>query len=900
MNWREQALKKIAKVIYQQYPFIIVVAVLLAIASLGLTGLFLKTKTGRIDLVSEKNPASKRFLNFLEEFGSPDDLVLIFAGGDAQHRQKAAQHLAQNLAQEKKWIETVFYRVPLDFFKKRGLFYLDTATLQNLDHSLAQLETFLAQTKGGLSLASLFDQVDSSLKKGFRERRLPTDSEKKGFEWLSQFLSQLNLFFTTPEKVTFDSLVSLELPQKDKHPLQASNGFIVSNSGQYLFMFVKPAQKTNDFKFIKGFIHSAQKEIDQMKTEFAGVEVEMTGVPPIIYEEMVTTTRDVSKTSVLSFLGITLLFMLCFQAFRKPLMVATVMFMGIAYTFCFATFAVGSLNLMSIVFASMLLGSGNDFGVHILMRYREERLNGHSCQAAIETVVSQTGQGILSGALATALVFYTLMFSNFKGFSEFGLISGTGVLICAVAMLVVVPAFLVLWEKSGKGTAYYDRKIMKQRHQLTMPHVAKLLHYPKTVLALSLVLTGFFFYTASSVGFNGSLLDIQAKGSQSFANEQKMLDDSPLSPRFGAVLAKNIEDLKLKKEALQKLPAVGRVESILDFLPDVSSEKLKWIQQIKTKADQLVLKKEAGALDVKSLIQKINQLQKKLALIQSRKEIGFLVELKEKLDRVLASWDRLPLSYVERELKRFEQSYQSSIEQGLNQIREMDLSSGISFETLPSEIKQRFIGKNGDFLIYVFPKKSVWSDAALTRFTEELLLVDPQATGTPFLVQEVTQLMEKGYVRSGWLALLVVTLLLLIDFRRVVPTLLALVPLLMGVVWMVGLMGLLGMDFNPANLIAVPLILGIAIDNGVHLVHRFYEKKAHRLDHIMQSTIKAVYLNSITTIACFGALILASHRGISSLGLVLVLGVLTCLITAITFLPALLSLLRDRAIRPKQ
>jgi predicted RND superfamily exporter protein len=318
------------------------------------------------------------------------------------------------------------------------------------------------------------------------------------------------------------------------------------------------------------------------------------------------------------------------------------------------------------------------------------------------------------------------------------------------------------------------------------------------------------------------------------------------------------------------------------------------VAQIKEKADAIVLKKEKGGVDAKKLIQKINQLQKKLAFIQSRKEIDFLVELKQKLDALLASWDRLPLSYVERELARFEGGYLASVEEGLNKIRAMDLSSSIAVEGIPSEIKRRFVGKNGDFLIYVFPKKSVWSDAALTRFTEELLLVDPQATGTPFLVQEVTRLMEKGYLRSGWLALVVVTLLLLIDFRRIVPTLLALVPLLMGVVWMVGLMGLLEIDFNPANLIAVPLILGIAIDNGVHLVHRFYEKKAHRLDHIMQSTIKAVYLNSITTIACFGALILASHRGISSLGLVLVLGVLTCLITAITFLPALLSLLRNR------
>jgi len=172
--------------------------------------------------------------------------------------------------------------------------------------------------------------------------------------------------------------------------------------------------------------------------------------------------------------------------------------------------------------------------------------------------------------------------------------------------------------------------------------------------------------------------------------------------------------------------------------------------------------------------------------------------------------------------------------------------------------------------------------------------VDPLATGTPFLIEEVTSLMQQGYKRAGWLALIVVFGLIFLDFRRIGPTLIALLPLLMGVIWMIGLMGLLEIEFNPANLIAVPLILGIAIDNGVHLVHRFYERKAHDIENIMKSTVKAVYLNSITTIVCFGTLMFASHRGVASLGLVLVLGVLTCLITAITFLPALLMLVSTK------
>ncbi len=778
MHWRERILKRIAAAIYHQYPTIIVIAVLMTIVSLGVSGLFLKTKTGRIDLISESNPASKRFLQFLEDFGSPDDLVLLVQGGDSSDRKEAVDDLAQKLKENISLVESVFYQIPIDFFKDYGLQYLDLTALE---------------------------KIDSYLKD-------PQKNKDKLFE---------NSFQTSA--------------------LSKTEGYLSSKSEQIYFMFVKPTQKTNDFKFIKGFLEEIQSQIDLIEKDYPSIQIQTTGVPPIIYEEMVTTTQDVKKASVLSFLGIALLFMLAFQAFRKPLMVVTVMFMGIAYTFCFATFAVGSLNLMSIVFASMLLGSGNDFGVHILMRYREERLSGHSCKVAIETVVAQTGQGIISGAIATALVFYTLMFSNFKGFAEFGLISGTGVLICCAAMLIVIPAFLVLWEKSGRGTAYYDKKILKARHQLTLPHVAKLLHYPKSVIAGCLILTGFFFYTGSQVQFNGSLLDIQAKGSKSFANEKLMMQDSPLSPRFAAVLAKDFSELKQKSEALKNLPIVSHVESAQDFLPKMTEEKKKRLGSIQKKVDKIDL------------------------------------EIKKR------NLNRGRLSSSQKELV-----------EGLTRLSQMKIVDPLQVEDLPKELKNRYVGKNGEYLIYAFPKKSVWSDESLTRFTEQVARVDEFATGTPFLVQEVTRLMKNGYKRSGWIAFLVVTCLLLIDFRRIVPTLLALTPLVMGVIWMFGLMGVLGVQFNPANLIAVPLILGIAIDNGVHLVHRFYEKKAHRLDQIMKSTIKAVYLNSITTIVCFGSLILASHRGISSLGLVLVLGVLTCLITSITFLPAVLSLFRDR------
>lgn len=902
MKLREQVLKKVADFVYTQYPFIIVLAIFLTILSLAISGIFLTTKTGRIDLISEENPACKRFLNFLEEFGSPDDLVVLIEGASRADRKKAAEALAKALNKEKKLVQRVFYRVPLDYFLDRGLQYAGTETLRQLLDSTRRQESFLKDTYGRWDLTAYYEKLNTGLEESFRQRKPLSGGAAAGLAQLTRMTASLKEWLKDP---AYDQLPDLfKKPETDqtKNPVFQSDGYIASKDGQTFFMFVKPSHTKNDFKFIKVFIKSVENLVSEIQKKIPGVSVELTGVPPIIYEEMAVTTKDVSKASVLSFIGITLLFMLCFQAFRKPLMVATVMFMGIAYTFCFATLAVGSLNLMSMVFASMILGSGNDFGVHIIMRYREERLNGHSCHEAVRTVIAHTGQGILSGAAATALVFYTLIFSDFKGFSEFGLISGTGVLICCVSMLIVIPAFLVLWEKSGKGVRYYEKKQMKERHKLTMPHVAKLLRFPKSTIAFSILLTIGFLSASKEVRFNGSLLDIQAAGSKSFANEEKMRAGSPLSPRFGAVLARNVQEAKEKEAALKKLPVVSHVESAVDFLPEQSAEKEKLMEELKRSAEGLYVTWPNGALHTGYLKKTLVRVNRKLALIEkhalkqgaAEEDIKPMLQLKQEIDEVLNVWDGLSSAEAANRLQAFQTAMLASVEKAVFKFREMLNQSPVTLNDLPAEIKERFIGKNGELLLYVFPKESVWGDAQLLRFTEQVKRVDEKATGTPFLVQEVTELMEKGYKKAGWLALAVVILLLFIDFRRVVPTLLALTPLLMGVVWMIGLMGVLGVEFNPANLIAVPLILGIAIDNGVHLVHRFYERRAHKVDDIMKSTTKAVYLNSITTMVCFGSLILASHRGISSLGLVLVLGVLTCLITAITFLPAVLTLMSSQ------
>jgi len=224
-----------------------------------------------------------------------------------------------------------------------------------------------------------------------------------------------------------------------------------------------------------------------------------------------------------------------------------------------------------------------------------------------------------------------------------------------------------------------------------------------------------------------------------------------------------------------------------------------------------------------------------------------------------------------------------------------DLSpSEVTEAGLPAVLRDRFIGKSGRYLVQIYPKGDVWDDAPLNRFVTALRTVDPDVTGPPVQTYAIASVMRHGYERAALLALIGVFIFVFADFRNLRDTVLATVPLLFGGLWLLEAMGILGWEFNLANLFAVPIIIGTGVDNGVNLVYRWREERDKAQLILDKSVGKSVTIASLTTIAGFAALIPATHRGISSLGWVLSLGVAMILIATLVVLPALFELIGRR------
>ena len=261
----------------------------------------------------------------------------------------------------------------------------------------------------------------------------------------------------------------------------------------------------------------------------------------------------------------------------------------------------------------------------------------------------------------------------------------------------------------------------------------------------------------------------------------------------------------------------------------------------------------------------------------------------EALRKELFRGDAATQEATARKLAQFQRALFEDVQDTFRALQTQDDAAPLRVEDLPTALRDRFIGVTGKYLLMVNPKKDVWNRENQRELIEQLNRVDPDATGTPVQLYYYTELLKHSYEQAALYSLVAIVILVLLHFRSLTLLGLALVPVAVGSLWLGGIMGLLGIPMNPANIMTLPLVIGIGVTNGIHILNRFAEEQTPNI--LARSTGKAVLVSGLTAMAGFGSLILAQHQGIRSLGCVMTAGLATCMIAGLTFLPALLSLL---------
>lgn len=788
-------MRLVAAQIASPWRFLVVVAAITAVMGLLATGL--EFDSSYEALLPDGAPEIAQIDAVRERTGGFRQLVVAIEGEDPDARVAFGAALVERI-RGLPGVRTADLELPVEFFAQRGIWLMDPSTLDELVvavHRAVQATTF---PFGGTDPHTAWQRVES-------------------------------------------------IVERERGQLPFEGSVLHSDDGRFTFLLVVPSIKFSDMQAGTDLLARIDREIDALEPASAGLELRYAGNLALVQEQHHVMRADLRRASVVALLfGVGILW-IATRRWLAPLVVGGALLCGIGWTFGLARLTIGHLNIITGLLVAVLIGLGIDFGIHLFVRYQQERsVGGVSAADAVRIAVRGTLPPALTGALTTAGTFFSFAAARFRGFSEFGLVAGMGVLLTLLSVFLVLPPLLLI----------LDRRLRPPGRAKPAPaasSIAPALAWPVVLVMLALALYGAVF--ASGVPFRNDYRQLRG---ESPATEFLQYVDAQLGAGFNPAVFL-VDDLEAARE-LERLALILRDEG----LPDGRESRLGRVFS----AAHLV----PGELD------------------EHRDRIA-------KLAAVVShpSLDRYALADDAKGLR-------------LRQARAMVQSQPWGLDDLPSAIAQRFMTPAGDaLLVYVWPSEPSWADWQAAAWEDELAVLSGRvaAAGIPHQMADETLIIAWVYriikadgPRLLLLATLVVVCFLLLDFRSLRVTALVVFPLVVGMLAFVGLLHATGMEINMFNLIVLPSLIGIGIDNAVHIFHRYREEGAGSLALVVRQTGLAALLASLTTAVGFGASLVSHHVGLRSMGWLAILGIACTFVAATLFFPAFLAL-RERSIVQK-
>ncbi len=869
------------------YPrLILLISSLLAFASLLAATRWLEIRPSRSELVFTGERLMQLKQAYKREFGDRDGIVIVVDASNLPRAKRFVSALATRLRRDREHIAELFYRLDAAPFEAHALQYLSQDELRTLQQKLQDHRMLMRSLATGPGLNTLFHGMNREMGEslvehlftGFLEEGQPSGPVDLGF--VNSLLQQVNSGLSgRPIASPWDDW----LGAGDK---LVSDGYLLTNDKRYLILLanVRDSRGRTLVPDLES-IERIRTAIAEVSRTYPDIEAGVTGSDALGSDEMVTARRDATRATILALAGVALLFLLFWKGFGAPLRALISLAVGVSWTLGFIVLTISSLNILTAMFIPILIGLGIDFNIHILERFAEERGMGASSPEAIQRTLVKVGGSIVTAAMTTAIAFYALLLTDFKGLVELGLITGSGLLLCLVAAFTVLPALLVLQEGRSESQVV-------SRSALFLGVFERWSHHPRVVIAVAGVLVVASLFTLGKIDLKFNLLELQAEGTESVDWELRLIGAGETSTWYGVVLARSPEEVWKKAAALEALPSVDRVQTVFSFLPTALVGKMKTIEALgPLLADFPVSFGELQPIDLEELKTTLGRIRVKLgdggSPASSDGKLEHARHLVEEIQGRLAQGEA---AKVTQALTSTQAALFADLAKSLTILRENLQAKPMAVGDLPEDLRSRFIGTAGTYLLKVFPRGNIWGKKRVQEFVREVRSVDPDAIGDPIQALEYGQSMERGYILGGVYAATAMLVVILWSFGSVGHLLLALLPLVVGGAWTVGLMYLGGINFNLANLIILPLIVGYGIMNGLHIVKR-WQGEGGKEPIIANSTGRAVFLSASTTMVGFGSLMVASHRGIFSLGFLLSVGVGTILLASLTVLPAVLWVL---------
>ena len=900
---RRRFLNALANVVCGRPGLLIFLGVVLAIVSGLYTFHSLEFKTSRNDLIGRDSDYWRLYSAYAKEFHSEEDYVILVEG-DHPDRNKAAidelvqgllspqnnPHAGDNPNAQQFVADDLFYQVDLQAFQRWFLYYLSMEDLTCLK-DFPQLVFVLQHQPNMAGFLHVANESLMQLGMSGPDRKKCTLGFLPMMTTVVGQVGDLAVGTTPPEWHSPWMQAFIGPGDSDKAEEQMKwQGYQTFRHGNMFLLMIHPrVEKGTAEALHEATVPKLRRIMAQVQTQFPDVKINLTGEPVLDYDEMLQSQNDATKATALTFVLICILFAAGFREVLRPLMAVVTMIIVLAACMGYATLSVGHLNMITVTFAVMILGLGIDLGIQFIARYEEELKKGTERAEALRMTIYHTGPSIITAGVTNAAAFFAMGLSGFRGVIELGIIAGGGMLLATVATMTVLPALLLLVHRKDETTRI-PAQSMAARVE------SALLRRPALTLGICALVTVFAVFVGGRVRFDYNVLNLQSVKAESVKTELNLLHADAESTIFASVVCSNLDEARQLQKRLAELPAVGSVHSIAEMIPEDQGSKIKIIHNIRQALSTIHFDVVPDDLD--EVLKAMGTLRlRAIALAREAGEHGdrasleVLIPLTNALTQAQMKLKTADQAQFPMRLSDYEHHFYADLESQLTIITNQ-ADRAMTVEDVPGPVRRMFVGKTGKFLVQVFPKEDIWEREPLVKFVHEVQQVAPGVTGTPSGLYEFVDILLRGYIKAAIWAFLVIAVLIIADFRNAYAALLTLLPLIVGMIWMVGVMVVGGINFNPANIMVLPLIVGIGVAYGIYVVQRYRE--THEATFYSKSTGRAVILSALTTMIAFASLLIGAHRGIRSLGLVMTIGVIACLIAALALLPALLEAARRK------
>ncbi len=844
-------------------------------------GFYAATELGvnsdNVQMVAEDLPSRRNHEAFARLFPNLENALLVVI--DAQTPElarEAANALQGRLAKDSEFVEDAYVPGGGEFFETHGLLYRSVDELDVFADQMARMQPILAALEQDPSIANLASLIEMGLEESASADAGPED-------WATILESVGNatvaVYSEFPLALSWEQLL-----------LRGSDVEVARRR----ILVVHPVLDFESFLTAGTVMERIREHARELGLDPArGVEVRITGNPALNYEEVLGLAWDLGLGGVVCFLFVAGVLTRALRSFKLVVAALATLLVGLVWSAATAAAVVGHLNLVSAAFGVLFIGLGVDFAIHLGMAYAARIREGLGHDRALAEAGSSVGGSLLVCTLTTAIGFFVFAPTDYLGVAELGLIAGYGMFIIFFLTLTLFPALLSRWLRVENADEIAGELYLRStwwRFSETQPG---------GVLAVALALFVGSLSLLPGARFDLNVIEMRDATTESVQTFNDLLAQSgAMSPWFVNSVAPDLAGAEALAREMESLDSVASTLTISDYVPDEQDEKIEILTDLGYLMDVPPLAGGAPLqADLESQIAALRDLHAFLGADwidgDSRSElVGSVRVLREKLEVFLL---RLQAEENPRlALEKLDELLLSGLPDQVARLKTAIETEAIRGEDLPGDLVSRMIASDGQVRVQTFPRHDLGNEAAFVRFTEEVQSVDPLAAGVAINLVGFGRATRSSFEQALLSAIAIITALLFALWRRVGPVLLVLSPLALSSLMTVAAMVLLDIPFNFGNIIVIPLLLGIGVDSGIHLVHRAQQSGGRAADLMDSTTARAVFYSALTTTVSFGTLAFSSHRGMASLGVVLSIGMVATVIGNLIVLPALLTRFRIR------